>query len=61
MITVRIDEKDSGLLAVYFPEDPVGNNLIRNIPGRRWSFSRRCWLVQNTRKYPKHVRLRSIQ
>lgn len=50
MITIRIDEKDSTLLAVSFPQDPVGNNLIREIRGRRWSFSRRCWLVPNTRE-----------
>lgn len=50
MITVRIDEKDSSLLAVSFPEDPIGNDFIRDIPGRRWSYSRRCWLVPNTRE-----------
>ncbi|GAB4031635.1 tyrosine-type recombinase/integrase [Spirosoma gilvum] len=49
MITVRIDEKDTTLLAVSFPEDPVGNDLIRQVAGRRWSYSRRCWIVPNTR------------
>ncbi|GAB4023548.1 site-specific integrase [Spirosoma migulaei] len=49
MVTIRIDDKDASLLAVSFPEDPVGNNLIREIPGRRWSYSRRCWLMPNTR------------
>lgn len=49
MITVRIDEKDPGLLAVSFPEDSIGNDLVRQVPGRRWSYSRRCWLVPNTR------------
>lgn len=49
MITIRIDEKDPGLLTVSFPEDPIGNDLIRQVPGRRWSYSRRCWLVPNTR------------
>lgn len=50
MITVHIDERDPGLLAVSFPEDPIGNNLIREVPGRRFSRSRRCWLVPNTRE-----------
>lgn len=50
MITIRIDEKDPNLLAVSFPEDSTGNDLIRNIAGRRWSYSRRCWLVPNTRE-----------
>ncbi|MBN8820549.1 MULTISPECIES: site-specific integrase [unclassified Spirosoma] len=49
MITIQIDEKDVTLLAVSFPEDPVGNDLIRQVPGRRWSYSRRCWIVPNTR------------
>ena len=50
MTTIQIDEKDPGLLAVSFPEDPIGNDLIRDVPGRRWSYSRRCWLVPNTRE-----------
>ncbi|WP_020599901.1 tyrosine-type recombinase/integrase [Spirosoma panaciterrae] len=49
MITVCIDEKNTDLLTVSFPEDPVGNDLIRQIPGRRWSYTRRCWVVPNTR------------
>ena len=49
MITIRIDERDAGLLAVSFVEDPIGNDLIRQIPGRRWSYSRRCWVILNTR------------
>ena len=49
MVTIRIDNNDPGLLAISFPEDPTGNDLIRNVPGRRWSYSRRCWLVPNTR------------
>lgn len=49
MVTIRIDDKDPSLLAVSFPEDLTGNDLIREIPGRRWSYSRRCWLVPNTR------------
>jgi len=50
MLTVRIDEQDPTLLSVTFPEDPIGNDLIRAVPGRRWSYSRRCWLVPNTRE-----------
>ncbi len=49
MITVRIDEKDPTLLAIFFPQDPVGNDLIGQIPGRRFSRSRRCWVTPNTR------------
>ncbi len=50
MITVRIDDRDPALLAVLFPEDPIGNTLIDQVPGRRFSRSRRCWLVPNTRQ-----------
>jgi site-specific recombinase XerD len=50
MISIRVDEKDSCLLTVFFPEDPVGNDLVREIPGRRWSRSRRCWVVPNCRE-----------
>lgn len=50
MTTVHIDEKDPTLLAVAFPQNPIGNDLARQIPGRRWSYSRRCWLVPNTRE-----------
>lgn len=50
MIVIHIDEKTATLLAVSFPEDPVGNDLIRQIPGRRWSYSRRCWVVPNSRE-----------
>jgi len=55
MTTVRIDDKDPELLAVSCPEDPIGNNLVREVPGRRWSYSRRCWVrsgvpVPNTRE-----------
>ncbi len=49
MITIRIDDKDPGLLTASFPEDPTGNDLVREVPGRRWSYSRRCWTVPNTR------------
>ena len=38
------------MLGVYFPEDPIGNDLIRSVSGRRFSRSRRGWLVPNTRE-----------
>lgn len=50
MVTICIDDKDTSLLSVSFQSDPVGNDLIREIPGRRWSYSRRCWLVPNSRE-----------
>lgn len=50
MITIRIDEKDSALLTVTFAQDPVGNEAIRSVWGRRWSYTRRCWVVPNTRE-----------
>nr|WP_020603514.1 phage integrase N-terminal SAM-like domain-containing protein [Spirosoma spitsbergense] len=50
MITVRIDEKDPALLAVYFPIDTLGNDLVRNVPGRRFSYTRKGWVVPNTRE-----------
>lgn len=50
MITIQLDEKDPNLLAVSFPGDPIGNDLIGQVPGRRWSYSRRCWTVPNTRQ-----------
>ena len=28
MITIQIDEKDPTLLGIYFPSDPIGNDLI---------------------------------
>jgi len=48
--TIRIDQKDPALLAVSFPQNPDGNDLIRQVPGRRWSYSRTCWTVPNTRE-----------
>ena len=50
MLTIQIDTKDTSLLAVYFPADAIGNNLIGEVPGRRFSRSRRCWTVPNTRQ-----------
>ena len=49
MITIRIDEKDPALLAVSFPQNPVGNELIGQVSGRRFSYTRRCWVLPNTR------------
>ncbi|GAA4461608.1 site-specific integrase [Nibrella saemangeumensis] len=49
MITIRLDDQDRQLLTVSFPADPIGNDIIRAVPGRRWSYSRRCWVVPNTR------------
>ena len=50
MTTVRIDEKDPALLVVSFPHDPIGNDLIGQIPNRRFSYSRKGWTVPNTRE-----------
>jgi integrase/recombinase XerD len=50
MLTIHLDTQDPTLLAVRFPEDPIANDLIRTVPGRRWSYTRRCWLVPNTRQ-----------
>ncbi len=50
MTTIRIDDKDPALLRVEFPNDPIGNDLVGQVPNRRWSYSRRCWIVPNTRE-----------
>jgi integrase/recombinase XerD len=50
MLTIHLDERTPTLLAVRFPPDVVGNDLISNVPGRRWSYTRRCWTVPNTRE-----------
>lgn len=50
MVTIQIDEREPTLLGVYFPADPIGNDLIREVPGRRFSRSRQGWLVPNTRE-----------
>ncbi len=50
MISVYVDTKNPALLTVDFPVDPEANALITNVPGRRWSYSRRCWTVPNTRE-----------
>jgi integrase/recombinase XerD len=49
MIKCSLSE-DSTEIKVEFPNDPVWNGLIRHVPGRRWSNSRKCWLVPNTRE-----------
>lgn len=50
MITICIDHKDPTLLAVLFSEDTLTNNQMRTVAGRRWSYTRRCWTVPNTRE-----------
>ena len=55
MLTIQIDTREPDWLAVSFPGTPdradlIGNDLIREVPGRRFSRSRRCWLVPNTRE-----------
>ena len=55
MTIIHIDDKDPSLLAVSFPQDPIGNDFISDVPGRRWSYSRRCWLVPNTRASVVHI------
>ena len=50
MLTIAIDHRNPALLTVCFPEDELANDLIRHVPGRRWSYSRRCWTVPNTRE-----------
>lgn len=48
MIQIDIDKKDNSLLAVRF-RDLNANHLIEQIPQRRWSRSRQCWVVPNMR------------
>ena len=50
MTTISLDHRDPTLLTVTFPPDPVCNNLIGQVTNRRWSYSRRCWTVPNTRE-----------
>jgi integrase/recombinase XerD len=49
MIRISIDDRDPDLLCAIF-RDMSANTLIEQVPGRRWSFSRRCWIVPNTRE-----------
>lgn len=50
MITIRIDDKNPDLLSVTFPKDTIGNELIKQVPGRRYSYSRQGWTVPNSRE-----------
>lgn len=49
MVQIDIDKKDNQLLAVRF-SDIYANRLIEKIPQRRFSRSRRCWIVPNSRQ-----------
>jgi integrase/recombinase XerD len=49
MIKVSIDLEKTDLLQVNFPFDEIGHNKIREVIGRKWSRSRSCWVVPNTR------------
>jgi integrase/recombinase XerD len=48
MINIYIDKRDSDLLLVQF-DDINSNQIVTKIPNRRWSKSRNCWVVENTR------------
>ncbi len=48
MVNIYIDKRDSSLLLVQF-SDISSNTIITKIPNRRWSRSRGCWVVENTR------------
>ena len=48
MIKCELTEENNEI-SVAFEQDPVWNERIRQIEGRRWSRSLRCWLVPNTR------------
>ncbi|MBO0950692.1 tyrosine-type recombinase/integrase [Fibrella forsythiae] len=50
MITIHIDQNDPALLSVSFPKDNLGNELISQVPGRRFSYTRQGWTVPNTRE-----------
>ena len=49
MIEIKIDIEKPELLKVEFDYDETSQNMMRNILGRRWSKSRKCWVVPNTR------------
>lgn len=49
MIEILKDKKESSLLLVKF-EDISSNHIITKIPQRRWSTSRKAWVVPNTRQ-----------
>lgn len=48
MIKILKDRKETNLLLVKF-EDLSSNPIITKIPQRRWSRSRKAWVVPNTR------------
>jgi integrase/recombinase XerD len=50
MVEITIDIDKSDLLRVHFPYCEVLHNKIRTVNARRWSRSRRCWLVPNSRE-----------
>lgn len=48
MIQIFVDKHNSSQLLVQF-EDISSNTIITRIPNRRWSNSRKCWVVENSR------------
>lgn len=50
MLYIEIDKIDSCYLTVRFDFDLIRNSQIRKINGNRWSNSRKCWLVSNSRE-----------
>ncbi len=48
MVNIYIDKRDTDLLLVQF-SDINSNSIVSQIPNRRWSRSRKCWVVDNTR------------
>jgi integrase/recombinase XerD len=47
-VKIHIDKKDETLLSVWFA-DLSSNHLIQQIEGRRFSRTRKCWIVPNNR------------
>ena len=50
MVEISIDLEKTDFLKVAFPYDVISQNKVREIVGRRWSNTRKCWLVPNTRE-----------
>ena len=48
MIEISKDRKESNFLLVKI-EDLSSNTIITQIPQRRWSRSRKSWIIPNTR------------
>lgn len=48
MIQIFVDKHNSDQLLVQF-DDISSNTIISRIPNRRWSNSRKCWVVENSR------------